>query len=104
MTDEERIAAAAKKLADEQVQAAVEAARLETRQEVIADEPQPFIYEEDGNVRAAASLGAENTRHMQKFNEEAHEDLMGCALTRHEALSVLTAITQGRIRHITITY
>ena len=40
----------------------------------------------------------------QRINREAHEALMGCALTRREAQGVLTAITEGRIPHISINY
>jgi hypothetical protein len=110
--DDERVAAAAKKLADEQVQAAVEKAREETRIELttspaptmeeIADGPQPFVYKEAPASTSVFQHPRET--HNQAYNREAVEALMGCALTRHEAMSVLTAIVEGRIPHVTITY
>ena len=110
--DDERIATAAKKLADEQVQAAVEKAREETRIELttspaptmeeIADGPQSFVYKEAPASTSVFQHPRET--HNQAYNREAVEAFMGCALTRHEAMSVLTAIVEGRIPHVTITY
>ena len=40
----------------------------------------------------------------QVVNAEVVEALMGCALTRHEAVTVLNAIAVYRIPHVTITY
>ena len=65
--------------------------------EEIADGPQPFVYQE-------APVVSHSMLHEQAYNREAVESLMGCALTRHEAMSVLTAIVEGRIPHVSITY
>ena len=113
--EEARIAAAAQDLADKQTQerldAAVEAAKVETRQEVIAElstpveqAPQAFVYPEIPAPVAQKFQGGISENHEQAYNREAVEALMGCALTRHEAMAVLTAIVEGRIPHITITY
>jgi hypothetical protein len=113
--EEARIAAAAQDLADKQTQerldAAVEAAKVETRQEVIAElstpveqAPQAFVYPEIPAPVAQKFQGGISENHEQAYNRQAVEALMGCALTRHEAMAVLTAIVEGRIPHITITY
>jgi hypothetical protein len=89
----------------------VEAAKAETRQEVIAElstpveqAPQAFVYPEIPTPVAQQAQGGISENHEQAYNREAVEALMGCALTRHEAMAVLTAIVEGRIPHITITY
>ena len=118
--EDARIAAAAQALADKQTQArldaAVEAAKIETRQEVIAElavpgEESDEEFEQSGQYRSHSSapapqqsLGGISENHEQAYNREAVEALMGCALARHEAMAVLTAIVEGRIPHITITY
>ena len=126
--DEARIAAAAQALADKQTQerldAAVEAAKATTRQEVIAEfaplkeeakellanlqaptmeeiaDVHPFEYLEI----APRPTSGDDLAHKQAVHAEVVEALMGCALTRHEALAVLTAITEGRVRHLSIQY
>ena len=40
----------------------------------------------------------------QKIMDEAAEALMGLALTRTEAMRVVSAIADGEIPHITIAY
>jgi hypothetical protein len=131
----DRIAAAAQKLADEQVQArlsaAVEAAKVETRQEVIAEQA---VLQDARNTFAAVAEDAKpptmeeiaddpeeeaphpspipeipprletDLEHRQRFHGEVVEALMGCALTRQEAISVLKAILASRIPHVTISY
>jgi len=125
--EDARIAAAAQVLADKQTQerldAAVEAAKVETRQEVIAElqaesgEPEDgdnevseplenagYYPEAPGIVYPVPAPPLTHETHEQHINAQAVEALMGCALTRHEAMAVLTAIVEGRIPHITITY
>jgi hypothetical protein len=107
--EDARITEAAEKLAQAKIQAAVEAAKVETRQEVVAelkapveqiqtriykDEPQPFVYPEIPTIRVKETL--------------EHE--AACALVDHalidlpEALEVIAAISKGLIPHVTINY
>jgi hypothetical protein len=86
--------------------------------EEIADGPQAYVYPEilqtSSPVYSSAqpqystapqqAQGGISENHERAYNREAVEALMGCALTRHEAMSVLTAIVEGRIPHVTITY
>ena len=118
--DDERVAEAAKKLADEQVAKAVEAAKVETRKEAIAEQF-PFVetntelhgelprdkapitgLHSPAAVEAAKEYATVEDRH--KIMDEAVEALMGYSLTRHEAMTVVSAIADGHIPHITITY
>ncbi len=108
--EDERIAAAAKKLADAQIQQAVETAKVETRQEVIAelaapvaeDPFVPFVYP-PAPVRTQGEVFTETRE--QVFNREAVAGLIGHVnLDRQTAIRVLTAIKAGNVPHITITY
>jgi hypothetical protein len=122
--EEERIQAAAIKLSNAQIQQAVEAAKVETRQEVIAElaapvaeEPfedvQSFVYPEAPTpvddmpvttVRALPVTGMIETRE-QAFNREAVAGLMGHVnLDRQTAIRVLKSIKEGNVPHIQIVY
>jgi hypothetical protein len=107
--EQDRINAAAEKLAPDKIQAAVEAAKVETRQEVIAELAAPVVEEPVDDlpvttVKALPITGMVETRE-QTFNREAVAGLMGhCYLDRQEAIRVLTAITKGLIPHVEIHY
>lgn len=73
--DDERIAAAAEKLAEEKIAAA-----------------STSVSQHPGET------------HNQAYNREAVEALMGCAITRREALAVLKAILAGQIPYVTMHY
>jgi hypothetical protein len=64
---------------------------------------QIFEYLEAASDPQAASVTLAETR-TQYINGEIVEALMGCAITRREALAVLKAILAGHIPHVTITY
>jgi hypothetical protein len=123
--EDARIAAAAQKLADEQTQArldaAVEAAKAETRQEVIAElaapvevkAPEGSLARQFDDAEEAAEKFAEveiyetaATRedYLKQVHDEIVEAFMCCALTRQEAIAVLKAIIEGRVPHVTIQY
>ena len=108
--EQERIDAAAEKLAQAKIQQAVEAAKVETRQEVIAElaapvveEPVvPFVYP-SAPVQTQGEVFTET--HEQVFNREAVAGLIGHVnLDRQTAIRVLTAIKAGNVPHVTITY
>ena len=117
--EQERIDAAAEKLAQAKIQQAVETAKMETRQEVIAElaapfeDVQPSVYPEAPTpvddmpvttVRALPITGMVETRE-QVFNREAVAGLMGHVnLDRQTAIHVLTAIKAGNVPHIQIVY
>jgi hypothetical protein len=123
--EDARVASAAEKLAAEKIQAAVDAAKVETRQEVIAELKRPvneelaeqlydIIYPVEKEVDDQPELTeivaptplvplSHETRE-QAINAEVVEALMGCAITRREALAVLKAILAGHIPHVTIEY
>jgi hypothetical protein len=91
--------------------AALEAAKAATRQEVIAElAPLPVStatapakgFGSPAAVQAAQEYSAAERR--QKIMDEAAEALMGLALTRTEAMWVVSAIADGEIPHITIAY
>ena len=104
--------------------AALEAAKAATRQEVIAELGLPSVADLDAVAEAqiAAATGCQPmtgfhspaavqaaweytvAEHRQKIMDEAAEALMGLALTRTEAMRVVSAIADGEIPHITITY
>ena len=91
--------------------AALEAAKEATRQEVIAElAPLPSATDTDPakgfHSPAAVQAAQEYTsaEHRQKIMDEAAEALMGLALTRTEAMRVVSAIADGFIPHITIAY
>lgn len=113
--------AEAKRQEDARIAAAVEAAKVEIRQEVIAEltapesviphstvdvytpvEPEvhPFVYEQ---VEPTASV-IPFVDQKQEIHAEIVEALQGCTLTRQEAILVLKAITEGRIPHVTVNY
>lgn len=114
--------AEAKRREDERIAAAVEAAKVATRQEVIAEiaraetveepdgpgedepfEPQPTAYEPEKVPTPLFTRPVET--HEQMFNRESVEDFMDhCGYTRQQAIHVLTAIDRRVIRHISITY
>ena len=82
--------------------AALEAAKAATRQEVIAE----IAPEKGFHSPAAVQAEQEYTvaEHRQKIMDEAAEALMGLALTRTEAMRVVSAIADGEIPHIDITF
>jgi hypothetical protein len=91
--------------------AALEAAKEATRQEVIAElAPLPVSTAtapaKGFGSPAAVQAAQEYTvvEHRQKIMDEAAEALMGLTLTRTEAMRVVSAIADGEIPHITITY
>lgn len=91
--------------------AALEAAKAATRQEVIAElAPLPVSTDtapaKGFGSPAAVQAAQEYTvaEHRQKIMDEAAEALMGLALTRTEAMRVVSAIADGHIPHITIAY
>jgi hypothetical protein len=91
--------------------AALEAAKAATRQEVIAElAPLPVSTAtapaKGFGSPAAVQAAQEYTvaEHRQKIMDEAAEALMGLALTRTEAMWVVSAIADGEIPHITIAY
>ena len=113
--------AEAKRQEDARIAAAVEAAKVEIRQEVIAEltapesviphstvdvytpvEPEvhPFVYEQ---VEPTAPV-IPFVDQKQEIHAEIVEALQGCTLTRQEAILVLKAITEGRIPHVTVNY
>jgi hypothetical protein len=122
--EEERIQAAAIKLSNAQIQQAVEAAKVETRQEVIAelaapvesklveeneqDAPELYIYPEiPQSVRMPVfhAQGGVVETHEQRLNGEIIAGLMGfAAVDRQAAIRVLKAIKAGNVPHVTITY
>jgi hypothetical protein len=91
--------------------AALESAKAATRQEVIAElAPLPVSTgtapAKGFGSPAAVQAAQEYTvvEHRQKIMDEAAEALMGLALTRTEAMRVVSAIADGEIPHITIAY
>ena len=82
--------------------AALEAAKAATRQEVIAEIAPEKGFHSPAAVQAAQEYTAAERR--QKIMDEAAEALMGLALTRTEAMRVVSAIADGEIPHITIAY
>ena len=106
-----------KRKEDARIAEAVEAAKVEIRQEVIAElsvptkpdwmeptseetEVVPFVYEQAPPSAPVVPF----IDHKQAIHAEIVEALQGCTLTRQEAISVLKAITEGRIPHVSITY
>jgi hypothetical protein len=81
--------------------AALESAKAATRQEVIAELGLPSAADLDA-VAEEQKIAAATGR--QKIMDEVAEALMGLALTRTEAMRVVSAIADGLIPHITITY
>jgi hypothetical protein len=61
--------------------------------------PAPILRKTDAELR-----DPEETRRRQGINAEVVEALMGYVLTQHEDLSVLIAIVDGRIPHVSISY
>ena len=112
------------------IDAAVEAAKAETRQEVIAELATPEVeippswkldmiapqtapdYLDCTSPKFEASIAAPQQAeggivetHEQRFHREAEAGLMGFAsIDRQTAIRVLTAITKGQVPHITIGY
>ncbi len=91
--------------------AALEAAKEATRQEVIAElAPLPVSTDtapaKGFGSPAAVQAAQEYTsaEHRQKIMDEAAEALMICSLTRQDAMTVVSAIADGEIPHITIAY
>ena len=87
--------------------AALEAAKEATRQEVIAElTPLPVSTAKGFGSPAAVQAAQEYTsaEHRQKIMDEAAEALMICSLTRQDAMTVVSAIADGEIPHITIAY
>jgi hypothetical protein len=91
--------------------AALEAAKAATRQEVIAElAPLPVSTAtapaKGFGSPAAVQAAQEYTvaEHRQKIMDEAAEALMICSLTRQDAMTVVSAIADGEIPHITIAY
>ena len=105
--------------------AALEAAKEATRQEVIAEMGSPSAADLDAvaeEQKIAAATGRQPTtgfhspaavqaaqeytsaEHRQKIMDEAAEALMGLALTRTEAMRVVSAIADGEIPHVAIVY
>ena len=82
--------------------AALEAAKAATRQEVIAEIAPEKGFHSPAAVQAAQEYTV--VEHRQKIMDEAAEALMGLTLTRTEAMRVVSAIADGEIPHITITY
>ena len=81
--------------------AALESAKAATRQEApVTGSHSPAAVEA---AHQYAAIEVIPTR-QQVVNAEVVEALMGCALTRHEAVTVLNAIAVYRIPHVTITY
>jgi hypothetical protein len=109
-----------KRQEDARIAAAVEAAKVEIRQEVIAEftapesviphstvdlETQPFVYPEI----PASTIRTEEYReisnlHKQAVHAEIVEFLQGCTLTRQEAILVLKALVENQVPHVSITY
>lgn len=87
--------------------AALESAKASTRQEVIAElTPLPVSTAKGFGSPAAVQAAQEYTvvERRQKIMDEAAEALMGLALTRTEAMRVVSAIADGEIPHVTITF
>jgi hypothetical protein len=91
--------------------AALEAAKAATRQEVIevlaplpvsTDTAPAKGFGSPAAVQAAQEYTA--AEHRQKIMDEAADALMGLVLTRTEAMRVVSAIADGEIAHITISY
>ena len=105
-------------------QAAVDAAKVETRQEVIAElqaesgEPEDgdnevseplenagYYPEAPGIVYPVPAPPLTHETHEQHINAQAVAAFMGhCGYTRQQAIAGLTAITKGLIPHVNITY
>jgi hypothetical protein len=122
--EQDRINAAAEKLAADKIQAAVEAAKVETRQEVIAElqaesgEPEDgdnevseplenagYYPEAPGIVYPVPAPPLTHETHEQHINAQAVAAFMGhCGYTRQQAIAGLTAITKGLIPHVEIHY
>jgi hypothetical protein len=91
--------------------AALEAAKAATRQEVIAELAPIPVSTETAPAKgfgspAAVQATQEYTvvEYRQKIMDESAEALMGLTLTRKEAMRVVSAIADGEIPHITITF
>lgn len=82
--------------------AALESAKAATRQEVIAEIAPTKGLGSPAAVQAAQEYTVVERR--QKIMDEAAEALMGLALTRTEAMRVVSAIADGEIPHIDITF
>jgi hypothetical protein len=122
--EDARVASAAEKLAAEKIQAAVDAAKVETRQEVIAElqaesgEPEDgdnevseplenagYYPEAPGIVYPVPAPPLTHETHEQHINAQAVAAFMGhCGYTRQQAIAGLTAITKRLIPHVSITY
>jgi hypothetical protein len=103
--------AEAKRQEDARIAAAVEAAKVATRQEVIAELAAPVV--EEIVIPAAVPVVIERERereafietHEQRINAQAVAAFIGhCGYTRQQAIAGLTAITKGLIPHVSITY
>jgi hypothetical protein len=101
----------AKRQEDARIAAAVEAAKVATRQEVIAELAAPVV--EEIVIPAAVPVVIERERereafietHEQRINAQAVAAFIGhCGYTRQQAIAGLTAITKGLIPHVSITY
>ena len=82
--------------------AALELAKAATRQEVISEIAPEKGFHSPAAVQAEQEYTVAERR--QKIMDEATEALMGCAITRREALAVLKAILAGQIPYVTMHY
>jgi hypothetical protein len=82
--------------------AALESAKAATRQEVIAEIAPEKCFHSPEAVQAAQEYTVAERR--QKIMDEAAEALVGLTLTRTEAMRVVSAIADGEIPHISISY
>ena len=131
----DRIAAAAEKLAAEKMQAAVAAAKVEIRQEVIAElstleqaigRSDRFVYPEAGEPyeEAPLTLGTSHPQigyldnrkivpmaesdasceHRHRIMDEAVDFLVAHKISRSDAMSIVSAIADGLVPHISIQF
>jgi hypothetical protein len=105
--------AEAKRQEDARIAAAVEAAKVETRQEVLAEvelirgddlvdvgaEP-----EDSPELVQATRIDPETIDHKQAIHAKVVEAFMGYSLTRQQSITVLQAIVDGKVPHVSITY
>jgi hypothetical protein len=102
----DRIEAAAKKLADEKIQEAVEAAKVETRQEVVAELAAPIVEEpvepidDDPRITEIVTTMPSNLLETGKRTEVAYALVYECQIDEPAAYVVFDAIAKGLIPHL----
>ena len=104
--ESDRIAAAAEKLAAEKMQAAVAAAKVETRQEVIAELAVSVDTAVESNPHPSSDVPALDTssEHRHRIMDESADALTFGHFTKHDAMTIVAAIADGLVPHISIQF